>query len=358
MLSKLPITRKGPLILNTLFGGLVGGAYGVSIGKPLGVFTAGAVIGLALGAGYERLTRKWRHHVRLHRHRLLLLLLLEIVLIFYVVLPLAATHTLLYPIRLPVTLPPSQISANVEDVSLTTSDGVLLKGWYIPSRNGAAIIAVHGYAGNRSHVAFHAKALADQGYGVLLIDMRMHGESGGGLYSPWDTGRDVSAAVDYLKTRSDVQPDRIGAVGLSAGANAILYSAAASPDVRALILDGTGRSTVDDFLNPFIPDVQGLWFMTPAIWLDDRALELYTGHAAPLPFKELVKQIAPRPMLFISGGQAPYETSLAERYATSAGPSAAAWDLPDAGHVGGMMARPEEYTQKMLDFFDRHLRGQ
>ncbi len=350
--------NKGPLIINALFCGLVGGAYGVSISSPLSAFLVGAAIGLGIGVGYEWLAAKWRGRKRLYRHRLWWLILSEIVLTFYVVLPLAATYAMLYPLRLPVTLPPSQISASVEDVALTTSDGITLKGWYIPSRNGAVIIAVHGYNGNRSHVAFHAKALADRGYGVLLFDMRMHGESGGWLYSPWDTGRDVGAAVDYLKTRSDVQPDRIGAIGLSAGAGAILYNAAASPDVRALMLDGTGRSTVDDFLNPFIPDVQGLWFMTPAVWMDDRALELYAGRAAPPPFKELVKRIAPRPMLFISAGQAPYETSLARRYAEYAGSSAEAWNLPDVDHVGGILARPEEYTQKMLDFFDQHLRGQ
>ena len=138
----------------------------------------------------------------------------------------------------------------------------------------------------------------------------------------------------------------------------MLYSAAASPAVRALLLDGVGRGTVEDFLNPFIPEVQGLWFMTPAVWLEDRALELYTDHAAPPPFKELVKRIAPRPMLFISSGQALYETSLAQRYTASAGPSAEAWDLPDVGHVTGIVVRREEYTQKMLDFFDRNLRGQ
>ena len=347
-----------PVLINTLFAALAGLAYGVSTGHLLSAAFIGATLGLGIAIGYEWLARKWRHHARLYRHRLLLLILTEIVALFYVVLPLAATSDMLHPMRLPVTLPAAQISDEIEEVSFTTSDGITLNGWYIPARNGAAIMAIHGYNGNRTHVAYHAKALADRGYGVLLFDMRAHGASGGEIFSDWNTDRDVAAAAAFLKTRSDVQPDRIGAIGLSSGAHAILYGAASAPDVRALILDGTGASTVDDFLNPFIPDVQGLWFMTPAIWMDDRALELYTGRAAPPPFKELVKRIAPRPMLFISAGQAPYETSLAQRYAASAGPSAEAWDLPDVDHVGGILARPAEYTQKMLDFFDRSLRGQ
>jgi pimeloyl-ACP methyl ester carboxylesterase len=286
----------------------------------------------------------------------MLLVLGEILLIIYVGVPIVAAYLGTHPIRFPVTLPPWQVSDKLEDVSFTTSDSVTLKGWYIPSRNGAAIIAIHGFNGNRSHVVFHAKALADRGYGVLMFDMRLHGESGGAIFSNWETGRDVVAAGDYLKARSDVQPNRIGAIGLSAGARAIMYGAAASPEVRAMILDGLGAGTVDDFLNPFIPEVQGLWFMTPVVWMSDRMTELFVGRAAPPPFKELVKHLAPRPILFISGGLTEYETSLAQRYVTSAGSSAEIWDLPGVDHVSGMVTRPEEYTQKMLSFFDQHLR--
>ncbi len=353
---KIPRTSKGPLIINALLGGLVGVALGVSLGNPLMGLIVGALCGLGIAVVYERLARHWQQRPRLYRHRLMLLVLSEILLIIYVGVPIVAAYLGTHPIRFPVTLPPWQVSDKLEDVSYTTSDSVTLKGWYIPSRNGAAIIAIHGFNGNRSHVVLHAKALADHGYGVLMFDMRLHGESGGAIFSNWETERDVLAAVDYLKTRADVQPDRIGAIGLSAGARAIMYGAAASPEVRAMILDGLGAGTVDDFLNPFIPEVQGLWFMTPVVWMSDRMIELFVGRAAPPPFKELVKRIAPRPMLFISGGLAPYETALAQRYVVNAGPSADAWDLPDVGHVGGILARPEEYTQKMLNFFDQHLR--
>lgn len=351
-------SSTGALIINALLGGLVGSALGISSGNPLMGLIVGALCGLGIAVAYERLARQWQRRQRLYRHRLLLLILLEVLLIIYIGLPLAAAYLNAHPARLAVTLPPWQLSEQLEDVSFTTSDGLTLHGWYIPARNGAAIIALHGFNGNRSHVAFHAKALAEQGYGVLLFDMRAHGESDGAIFSTWDTDRDVLAAADFLKTRSEVQPDRIGALGLSAGAQAILYGAAVSTDVHALLLDGVGSSTIDDFLNPMLPEVQGLWFMTPMVWMSDRMNELFTGRAAPPPFKDLVKQIAPRPMLFISGGLTDYETSLAKRYAASAAASAEAWNLPDVGHVGGMWARPEEYTQKMLDFFDQHLRGQ
>ena len=56
-----------------------------------------------------------------------------------------------------------------------TSDGVKLAGWYVPSRNGAAVIAFPG----RSGPLEHARMLARHGYGVLMLDMRGQGESEG-----------------------------------------------------------------------------------------------------------------------------------------------------------------------------------
>jgi pimeloyl-ACP methyl ester carboxylesterase len=62
-----------------------------------------------------------------------------------------------------------------EDVSLTTSDGLELFGWYVPSRNRAAVIVFPGRGGNP---AAHARMLARHGYGALLFDNRGHGVSG------------------------------------------------------------------------------------------------------------------------------------------------------------------------------------
>ena len=56
------------------------------------------------------------------------------------------------------------------------------------------------------------------GYGVLLLDARGHGDSGGrAMDLGWFGDLDVTAAVDHLAARDDVDPDRIGAVGMSMG---------------------------------------------------------------------------------------------------------------------------------------------
>ena len=54
------------------------------------------------------------------------------------------------------------------DVRLTTSDGLRLHAWYVPSRNRAAVIAFPG----RSQPVPHARLLIRHGYGVLMLDRR------------------------------------------------------------------------------------------------------------------------------------------------------------------------------------------
>ena len=70
------------------------------------------------------------------------------------------------------------------------------------------------------------KALHDAGYHVLLFDVRGHGESERGkgphTYGPVEA-RDFVAAVAHLRSRPDVDSDRIGAIGTSAGGNIVLY---------------------------------------------------------------------------------------------------------------------------------------
>jgi hypothetical protein len=72
-------------------------------------------------------------------------------------------------------VPTADLGAPYEEVSFTTSDGLRLQGWYIRSRNGAAVISFPGRASSQTR----AKMLADHGYGVLLFDRRGEGESDG-----------------------------------------------------------------------------------------------------------------------------------------------------------------------------------
>src|SRR5215211_4999683 len=103
------------------------------------------------------------------------------------------------------------LGAPKEPVTLETRNGLRLRGWYVPSRNAAAVALLHGTGSNRLGVAGHARLLARHGYGVLLFDFEGHGESDGRSTSlPARLQPDADAALAYLRRRPDVRDGRIG----------------------------------------------------------------------------------------------------------------------------------------------------
>lgn len=81
---------------------------------------------------------------------------------------------------------PADLGLGYRDVTFPSSDGTDLAGWYVPTRNGAAVVLMHGAGSTRSEVLEHAAVLAEHGLGVLLFDARPRRERGPchGLGSP------------------------------------------------------------------------------------------------------------------------------------------------------------------------------
>jgi pimeloyl-ACP methyl ester carboxylesterase len=284
---------------------------------------------------------------------MLVLVLIEVLCVLYLVIPGYRAYQIMHPPRLPLSVTPHDMGLDYQDVIFSTADDVNLTGWYIPSRNRAGIIAIHGGDGNRTHMLYHAEVLALEGYGVLLFDLRAHGESGGKYYIAGNASLDVQAAVDYLLSRPEIDAQRIGGVGLSMGGTVLIQGAALTPSLRAVVSDGAEGCTLDDYLSPMPPEYRKLWFMIPNVWMIDRYLELLSGVQAT-PIKELVQQISPRPILFISTGEGT-EQFMNRQFYEHAGPTAQLWELPQTQHTDGLFAYPEEYQERMLSFFNMHL---
>jgi dipeptidyl aminopeptidase/acylaminoacyl peptidase len=102
-----------------------------------------------------------------------------------------------------------------------------------------AIVQGPGWLGLKDaklYVRYH-EALCDAGFGVLVIDYRGFGDSGGPKeLSPRVQLEDLLAAVTYLTTRDDVDADAVGVFGTggTGGGNAILL-ARADERVRAAV---------------------------------------------------------------------------------------------------------------------------
>ena len=157
--------------------------------------------------------------------------------LFLVLLPIGLGYVTTHTARSVV--PPDHLGVPHEDVRFTTADGLELEGWYVPSRNGAAVIAFPGRSGPQKQT----RMLARHGYGVLLFDRRGEGRSEGAPNSwGWGGGKDVEAAVAYLEGRPDVDPDRIGGIGLSVGGEMMIETAATSGVLGAVVSEGAGAA--------------------------------------------------------------------------------------------------------------------
>jgi uncharacterized protein len=274
---------------------------------------------------------------------------------YYVLVPLLIGVWAIHPRQSEV--PRIDLGVPYEDVAFSTEDGLRLAGWFVPSRNGATIIALPGANNDRTDVAEHAALLARHGYGVLLFDPRGNGESQGDPNQfGWHTGNDVRAALTFLRGRQDVDGNRIGALGLSLGGEAVLQATAQNAAIRAVVAEGVGARSLDEvLLQPGISK----WINLPQTWLTYATAGVLSRVSPPPSLKDLTPLIAPRPLLLIyaTGSDQAGEARLSPIYYEAAGEPKEIWAIPDAGHTEGLVTHPKEYEARVIRFFDGALLG-
>jgi uncharacterized protein len=239
---------------------------------------------------------------------------------------------------------PADMNLTYEDVTFLTDDGLILHGWYIPSQNSAAVILSHGMASNRIQVMRQANALAQAGFGALVFDLRAHGDSEGDTTN--FNGDDVLAALHYLQSRDDVDPNRIGAFGFSLGGTVTLEAAAQDQNIQAVAADGPGGMAFVDMPPPV---TVGEWLYAPFDLLFFHVLSLRTGRPSPPALMDVVDTIAPRPILFIAASGE--ESRTVRRFYEAAGERKTFWEIPGIGHGEGFEAFPDEYAERIVTFF-------
>jgi fermentation-respiration switch protein FrsA (DUF1100 family) len=248
---------------------------------------------------------------------------------------------------------PAERGLDYQEMTFQASDGLMLRGWYLPSQNGAAVIVGHGIGGHRTLEP--AVVLARHGYGVLAFDWRAHGESDGDLCTfGYYEVRDVAGALDWLQRQPGVDPGRIGMLGESMGAVTAIRAAARIDGVQAVVAD----SAYPDLEEA----IRSLWHGTglpgfPFVTLQIALGEWWTGLdlAAMQPLDD-VAAISPRPILILAGGQDPITgPDAGQRYYAAAGEPKELWFEPDLGHGAFWQAHPEEYERRVVGFFDAAL---
>ena len=266
---------------------------------------------------------------------------------WFVLFPLGLAYGFTHVARLKTT--DGNLGAPYEPVSFRAHDGLRLDGWFVPSRNGATVIVYPGKRGTQNH----ARMLVRNGYGALVFDRRGEGTSEGDPNAlGWGFDQDLLGALAYLRSRDDVDPGRIGGLGLSVGGEALLETAAETDDVKAVVSDGAGwRSVREDTIGLRLKDV-------PEMVLDSvttAGMTVFSDRLPPPNLKTLAGRIeAPVFLIYATHGAAGEDNSPVYHDALR-GPKQI-WKI-DTSHTHGLSARPREYERRVVDFFDRTLRG-
>jgi predicted alpha/beta hydrolase len=223
-----------------------------------------------------------------------------------------------------------------ERVAFAATDGVRLSGWYVPGRNGAAVVVVHGGGGDREGAVRHARMLTRAGHGVLLYDARGRGRSAGNEnVFGWRWHRDVRGAVDLLQRRG---VRRTGLLGLSTGAEAVITEAADDPRVGAVVADGVqGRSAADASRLSLGNRIA----VQPVVAVVGAEIAAVRGESPPAPLVDVVRGVArSRPLLLVA--TVPVEREWGR---LCAGTSARLWELPHLEHTRGLADHPVAYAR-------------
>ena len=251
----------------------------------------------------------------------------------------------------PLTLDPAVAGIpHLQSVTFGPDPQRALAGWYVPARAGASVILVHGTGAERASLLGETRLLAQAGFGVLTLDLPGQGLSAGVTRWGAPEERAISAAIDWLCTRPEVDPGRIGAFGLSFGAYVLLQRAVAEPRLKALVL-----ASAPEDLDAETRRANGAWgFLSgwPALWV----LHRYRGTVRDLPPLKAVAALAPRALFIIGGERDPLVPPFASRALfAAAGEPKELWIIPGASHAGFAGVAGPEYGRRLAAFFARAL---
>ncbi|MBN2291642.1 MAG: alpha/beta fold hydrolase [Pirellulales bacterium] len=263
-----------------------------------------------------------------------------------------------------------------QSVEFPTDDGLKLSGTYLPSfqesRKGV-ILFCHELNGDRWSCTPYVEDLRQQGYDIFSFDFRNHGTSGRSVdYEPlpWVTTfelADVRAAIDYLSSRPDADPDGIGLFGISKGGTVALCATAYDPRVRALIVDGacpTERMQIY-YVRRFAKIFASFpWLLTRLPDISLRSTNAWTRLVLSRRRKcrfvnvDAAARKIRQPVLMIHGRRDNHiPLKIVQDLRSTMSRRTKLWAISDAKHNGSISVARDTYHRRIARFFQHNLRS-
>ena len=239
---------------------------------------------------------------------------------------------------------PERIGFTFEHVFFNSPDGTLLSGWFIPAvgvtsprEAKGTVIHLHGNAQNMTAHWSFAEFVPPRGYNLFTFDYRGFGDSAPVRPDPKGVFEDSVAALDYLRSRTDIDAEKLFVFGQSLGGMLAIAASGASPQGICAVLAEAPFHSYSATVKDKMPG--------STLVLEDT----YTATA-------FVAKIAPIPLLLIHGTRdvvVPYSHSV--RLLAEAGDPKRLITIEGGDHVDAMVGRVrgQTYQDEMIRFFDR-----
>jgi len=230
---------------------------------------------------------------------------------------------------------PTENGYTYEDIQFPSADGTRLSGWFIPAKDKAigTVIHFHGNAQNMSaHYSF-VSWLPANGFNLFVFDYRGYGKSEGqpsrkGVYE------DSVAALEYIKSRTDIDQEKIIVFGQSlGGANAVCV---------------LGKNKFDGIVGIAIESAFSSYksiAMDHVRLLKPFAYFLIGNKLSP---KKHVGDISPTPLLIIHGtNDEVVSYKHARKLFEKAKEPKQLWTIEKGGHIAALGSHLEEITPRL-----------
>ena len=245
-----------------------------------------------------------------------------------------------YPDRENAGLTPASFELPFQDLSFRTSDGLTLRGWWVPApEDRGSVVLVHGLNRSRIEMVRKAPFLHRLGWNALLFDLRHHGESDGSVSSlGWFEKDDVKAAIAEARARSK---GPVVVWGVSLGAASAVLAAAADPGVAGVVSDSSFRSLRDTVAH-HAALFRGFrwWTRLVPVWPTASELVFWIGRRGgfdpeSVDVRSAAARLSGRPVLFVcNSGDRRIPQDVAFDLKQVVGPTASVLVVPGNSHGG------------------------
>ena len=242
------------------------------------------------------------------------------------------------------------VSTNTVNILSDDNLKLIADKYYTESNSNKWVIIVHGYGGNRKTMRSYAVHYFNEGYNVLIPDLRAHGESEGKYIGMgWLDRNDLLLWIDYIiKENPNAE---IVLHGVSMGAATVMMTSGENlPNQVKAIIEDCGYTSVWDIFEDELDALFGLDAF-PVLYMSEFVAKIRVGY--DFSDASAIKQVekCKIPILFIHGDKDTFvQTHMAYDLYDAANCEKDLFIVEDAGHAEAKNRNPEAYFEKVFQF--------